>query len=126
MSFPHLTSSDKAAKAAFERQDFTTTAQVYEELAKLEREPEVLSKFLSNRANCLMRLARAPEAEELCRRAITCNGNNLNAHKIRAAALRRMAKGRDSQPNCVYEEVSRRRKEESDNTPCVFTVLFAL
>jgi hypothetical protein len=100
-----------AAAAAFSRGDFAAAEQMYAALllrlmtSKPKPEPSELSSLTVNRANCLLRLSRATDAELACRHALRLQpANNINAHKILAAALHRMVK--DGQLWRIHDEVT--------------------
>jgi cytochrome c-type biogenesis protein CcmH/NrfG len=96
---------DAAAKAAFQRGDYAAAEQIYRALlsAKPTLEPSVLSKFFSNHANCLLRLSRTADAEEACRHALRLRPDSINAHRIFADVLHRMAK--EGQCWRIHDEV---------------------
>ncbi len=105
--------SESSASAAFVQGDYAAAEQAYGALllTKPTPEPGVLSGWAVNRANCLLRLGRAEDAERACRQALEIEPGNATAHEMLATVLHRMVK--DGQLWSVHDEVKKGLKDFS-------------
>ncbi len=107
--------SDSSASAAFVQGDYAAAEQAYGALLLTKPtptpEPGVLSGWAVSRANCLLRLGRAEDAERACRQALEIEPGNATAHEILATVLHRMVK--DGQLWRVHDEVKKVLKDFS-------------